>query len=118
MSWQQKATAMLKNLSKLQATYNQDNGGVFDPATQTVTPNIVNTPFFAYITKVSNGDIQTGIANAEDVTILAGAEDLTVDVKPNDTITAGGKTYSVKINRPIYAEFGEIALHKIICQVR
>ena len=118
MSWQQKAAAMLRNLSKLQATYKQDAGGEFDPGTQTVTQSIVETQFYAYITKVSDGDIQTGIASAEDVTILAGAEDLTVEVKPNDTITAGGKTYSVKMNRPVYAEFGKIALHKIICQVR
>ena len=117
MSWKKTATDMLKGMSKLEAVYKQTNSTP-DPSGIGVIVDVIETPFYAYPTKVSDGDIQSGLANATDIMVLAGGEDLNVEVKPNDTISFNGKTYNVKLDKPVYAEYGVIALHKIICENR
>ena len=117
-AYAKKATEMLKKLSKLKAIYKQDNGSVFDPETLKNIPVYITKEVYCYRTKVSNGDIQSGLASATDLVVLIGGSDLDLIPKQNDIIEIGSNSYSVKVSRPVEESNGEIALHKLVVVAR
>ena len=111
-----KATA-LKLLNKFgkSGTYKSVVSGAY------VDGEVVNTvtdyTIKAYISKPTQGEITSGVADISDAIILIASSGLSVTPTPNDLIVFNERTYSVKRNLEVWS--GEdVALHRLVGVVR
>jgi hypothetical protein len=113
------AKKLLNKLSALDAVYQYEDGSVYDPATMTNVPNLVTKDLTIYKTKVSNGDIQAGIASATDLMILVSGLDLEgVTPKQGHKIIDSTGVYEVDKILPTNEANGVVALYKFVCKLR
>lgn len=97
------------------ATYQSVTDGVYvaGEVIDTVTDYTVK----AYISKPTQGEITSGLADVSDAVLLVAGSGLAVMPKPNDLIVFSERTYSVKRNLEVWSG-GEIALHRLVGVVR
>lgn len=97
------------------ATYQSVTAGAYvdGEVIDTVTDYQVN----AFITKPTQGEITSGMADISDAVILVAGSGLSVSPKPNDLIVFSERTYSVKRNLEVWSG-DEIALHRLVGVVR
>lgn len=111
-----KATS-LKLLNKFgkSATYKSVTSGAYvdGEVLNTVTDYTIK----AYISKPTQGDITSGIADISDAIILVASSVMNVSPKPNDLVVFSERTYSVKRNLEVWSG-EEIALHRLVGVVR
>lgn len=110
---------ILSKLSNLTGVYKEEIGSTYDVASMTNTPAYTEYPIACCRTKVTNGDIQAGIASATDLTILVSGLDLVGAIpKEGDLITIGSDTYQVNVVLPFDEALGVKAFYKFICKAR
>lgn len=111
-----KATAkkLLDKFGK-SGTYQSVTSGVY------VDGEVVNTvtdyAIKAYISKPTQGEITSGVADISDAIILIASSAMNVTPKPNDTIVFNERTYSVKRNLEVWSG-DDVALHRLVGVVR
>ena len=71
----------------------------------------------AYISKPTQGEITSGVADISDAIILIASSVMNVTPKPNDTIAFNERTYSVKRNLEVWSG-DDVALHRLVGVVR
>ena len=71
----------------------------------------------AYISKPTQGEIMSGLADVSDAIILIASSGLRVTPTPNDLIVFNERTYSVKRNLEVWSG-DDIALHRLVGVVR
>lgn len=111
-----KATA-LKLLNKFgkSGTYKSVAGSSYvgGEVTLIYTPHTVK----AYISKPTQGEITSGVADISDAIILIASSGLSVTPTPNDLIVFNERTYSVKRNLEVWSG-DDVALHRLVGVVR
>ena len=71
----------------------------------------------AYISKPTQGEITSGVADISDAIILIASSGLSVTPTPNDLIVFNERTYSVKRNLEVWSG-DDVALHRLVGVVR
>lgn len=111
-----KATA-LKLLNKFgkSGTYKSVVSGAYvdGEVIDTVTDYLVK----AYISKPTQGEITSGLADISDAIILIASSGLGVTPSPNDLIVFNERTYSIKRNLEVWSG-DDVALHRLVGVVR
>ena len=71
----------------------------------------------AYISKPTQGEITSGLADISDAVILVASASLSFMPKAGDTIVFNERTYSVKRNLEVWSG-DDVALHRLVGVVR
>lgn len=108
------ALSLLAKFGK-SATYKSVVAGAYvdGEVVDTVTEYAIKS----YISKPTQGEITSGMADISDAVILVAGSGLSVSPKPNDLIVFSERTYSVKRNLEVWSG-DEIALHRLVGVVR
>ena len=97
------------------ATYQSVTAGAYidGEVIDTVTDYHVN----AFITKPTQGEITSGLADVSDAILLVAGSGLAVMPKAGDVVVFSERSYSVKRNLEVWSG-DEIALHRLVGVVR
>ena len=97
------------------ATYQSATAGAYvdGEVIDTVTDYTVK----AFITKPTQGEITSGLADVSDAILLVAGSGLTVMPKAGDVVVFSERSYSVKRNLEVWSG-DEIALHRLVGVVR
>ena len=97
------------------ATYQSVTAG--DYVDGEVIDTVTEYAIKSYISKPTQGEITSGMADVSDAVILVAGSGLSVSPKPNDLIVFSERTYSVKRNLEVWSG-DDIALHRLVGVVR
>ena len=97
------------------ATYQSVTAGAYVDGE--VIDTVTDYPVNAFITKPTQGEITSGVADISDAVILVAGSGLAVMPKAGDVIVFGERSYSVKRNLEVWSG-DEIALHRLVGVVR
>ena len=97
------------------ATYQSVTAGAYvdGEVVDTVTEYAINT----FITKPTQGEITSGLADVSDAILLVAGSGLSVMPKAGDVVVFAERSYSIKRNLEVWSG-DEIALHRLVGVVR
>ena len=82
-----------------------------------VIDTVTDYPVNAFITKPTQGEITSGLADVSDAILLVAGSGLAVMPKAGDVVVFSERSYSVKRNLEVWSG-DEIALHRLVGVVR
>jgi hypothetical protein len=97
------------------ATYQSVTAGAYVDGE--VIDTVTDYPVNAFITKPTQGEITSGVADISDAVILVAGSGLAVMPKAGDVVVFSERSYSVKRNLEVWSG-DEIALHRLVGVVR
>ena len=97
------------------ATYQSVTAGAYVDGE--VIDTVTDYPVNAFITKPTQGEITSGVADVSDAILLVAGSGLAVMPKAGDVVVFSDRSYSVKRNLEVWSG-DEIALHRLVGVVR